>query len=61
MKFTETDTKLIQIIKRRNFSLKREKEYNFVFNEIYKLFGKTPTQLIKEVMEEQKPFIDNKG
>ena len=31
MKFTETDTKLIQLIKRRNLSFQREKEYNIVF------------------------------
>ncbi|BBL61764.1 hypothetical protein MARBORIA2_18670 [Methanobrevibacter arboriphilus] len=61
MKFTETDTKLIQLIKRRNLSFQREKEYNIVFKEIYQLFDKTPTQLIKEARAEQQPFIDDKG
>lgn len=35
--------------------------YNRVFDEIYKLFEKIPTQLINESRAEQQPFIDNNG
>lgn len=60
-KFSETDLKLMQLIQRRNLSKEREKQYNTVFNELFFLLGKTPSQLLKETKDEQQPYLDNNG
>lgn len=61
MKFTKNDEKLMQLVKRRKVSYQRIKMYDIVFNELYQLFEKTPTQFIKESRAEQQPFLDNNG
>lgn len=57
-KFSETDIKLMQLVKRRNLSAEREKQYNIAFSELFFLLGKTPTQLLEEAKKEQEPYLD---
>ena len=57
-KFSESDSKLSSLVSRRNLSKGAIKNYNTVFNEIFKLFGVTPSRLVEIGKREQKPFLD---
>ena len=46
-KFSETDAKLSMMVKRRTLTKNAIKNYNTVFNEIYKLFGVTPSDIVR--------------
>lgn len=59
IKFSEFDPKLMQLIKRRQVSPERTKQYNIVFKEIYNLLSLTPSELLKEARKEQQPFLDD--
>ena len=61
IKFTETDSKLKALIKRRDLSKDAIKTYNTVFNEIYELFNVTPSEIVKIGKHEQKPFKTDNG
>jgi integrase len=54
------DPKLKKIldIKKKNISKSRKKIYTIVLEDIYKITGFTPTQLIKKLKEDQTPFIE---
>lgn len=51
----ENDEKLNMLFERRDISENRKRTYLLVFNEIYELLGKTPSELIKEAKKQQKP------
>lgn len=57
-KFTVEDPKLHLMVTRRGLSKGRIKTYDIVFNEIYTLFGKTPSDIVNIGKREQKPYID---
>lgn len=57
-KFSEDDIRLSKLIERRNLSDSAIKNYNTVFNEIYDLFGVTPSDIVRMAKREQKPFKD---
>ncbi len=57
--FTETDKKLNQMVKRKKLSDGRKKHLNTTFNEVYRLSGKTPSDLIEIGLKEQTPFIED--
>ena len=57
-KFSETDHKLSMMITRRNLSKGTIKSYDIVFNEIFALFNKTPSDIVDIGKREQKPFHD---
>ena len=57
-KFSETDAKLSMMVKRRTLTKNAIKNYNTVFNEIYKLFGVTPSDIVRIGKREQKPYVD---
>lgn len=61
IQFTETDTKLKRLCTRRKGGLSdnRKQTYNNVFNEIYKLTGYTPSDIVRIAKEEEKGFIKN--
>ncbi|WP_409200046.1 hypothetical protein [Methanobrevibacter sp. DSM 116169] len=61
MKYSETDVKLMQLIQRRKLGISSTRKYNVVFREIYKLIGKTPSQLIDEAKKEEQPFLNDEG
>lgn len=61
MNFSETDIKLMQLIQRRNLGKEGIRKYNIVFREIYKLIGKTPSQLIAEAKKEEQAFNNEEG
>lgn len=44
------------MITRRNLAKGTIKSYNIVFNEIYTLFNKTPSEIVKIGRREQKPY-----
>ncbi|WP_221061603.1 tyrosine-type recombinase/integrase [Methanobrevibacter arboriphilus] len=52
------DPKLKQLFTRRNVSKSRQKQYKTIFNEIYELNKKTPSELVKEAKSEEKPFMN---
>lgn len=56
-KFSETDEKLKQLIIRRNVSKSSIKNYNKVFDELYQLFGVTPSDIVRIGKREQKPYL----
>ncbi|BBL62905.1 hypothetical protein MARBORIA2_13010 [Methanobrevibacter arboriphilus] len=58
IKFSETNIKLMQLIQRRNLGKASIRKYNIVFREVYKLIGKTPSQLIAEAKKEEQPFTN---
>ena len=55
IQFTETDTKLKRLCLRRRGGLSesRKDTYNTVFNEIYKLTGYTPSDIVRIAKEEE--------
>lgn len=58
-KFSETDDKLKSLIRDKGLSTSRIRGYDIVFKEINELFGYAPSDLLKIVREEEKPFIDD--
>lgn len=48
----------MQLIQRRNLGKASIRKYNIVFREVYKLIGKTPSQLIAEAKKEEQPFTN---
>lgn len=52
MEFSQSNEKLIYLIKRKNLSKGRINQYNITFDELNKLLGKKPTELIKEAKKE---------
>ena len=46
------------MVKRRTLTKNAIKNYNTVFNEIYKLFGVTPSDIVRIGKREQKPYVD---
>ena len=61
IKFTEKDPKLKALVKRRGLGKGAKKNYNTVFNEIYELFGVTPSEIVKIGKKEQKPYKTEEG
>ncbi|WP_405297879.1 tyrosine-type recombinase/integrase [Methanobrevibacter sp.] len=57
-KFSECDEKLMLLISRRSLSKGAIKNYDSVFNEIFELFGVTPSKLVEIGKREQKPFVN---
>ena len=55
--FCETDKLLHQRVK--DLSESSKKEYNYVFDDIYQLTGRTPTELVKIGLKEQDPYAIN--
>lgn len=53
------DSKVNQMFIRKNLSEKRKNHYEVTLNELYQMTGKTPSELINEAKEEQKPYLDN--
>ena len=51
----------MQSIQRRNLGKASIRKYNIVFREVYKLIGKTPSQLIAEAKKEEQPFTNEEG
>ena len=60
-KYTEEDPKLNLMMNRRNLSKGRRKTYDIVFNEIYALFEKTPSEIVTLGKREQKPFLNEEN
>ena len=61
VKFTEKDPKLKAMVKRRGLGKGAKKNYDTVFNEIYELFGVTPSEIVKIGKKEQKPYKTEDG
>ena len=61
VKFTEKDPKLKVMVKRRGLGKGAKKNYDTVFNEIYELFGVTPSEIVKIGKKEQKPYKTEDG
>lgn len=59
LKFSQTDAKLIKVIRDKDLSDSRIREYDIAFKEIYDLTGYTPTKIIEIGKKEQKPFNNN--
>lgn len=59
--FSKEDSRLNILVSRRNLSKGRIKTYDIVFNEIYNLFKKTPSDIVRIGRREQKPFKDENG
>ena len=57
-KFSDTDTRLQMMIVRRKLSKSAIKNYNNVFDELYKYFEVTPTDIVAIGKKEQRPFKD---
>ena len=55
--FCQTDKLLHQRVK--DLSKSSQKEYNYVFDDIYHLTGRTPTELVKIGLQEQDPYATN--
>ena len=55
--FCQTDKLLHQRVK--DLSESSQKEYNYVFDDIYHLTGRTPTELVKIGLQEQDPYATN--
>ena len=55
--FCQTDKLLHQRVK--DLSESSQKEYNYVFDDIYHLTGRTPTELVKIGLREQDPYATN--
>lgn len=53
------DRRLSQMIIRKNLSKSRQDLNYNTFTKLYKLVGKTPSEIIKEAQEEQKPRIQD--
>lgn len=58
-KFSGTDIKLKKVIKKKQLSESRIREYDIAFKEIYDLTGYTPSKLVEIAKKEQKPFLNN--
>ncbi|WP_405305581.1 tyrosine-type recombinase/integrase [Methanobrevibacter sp.] len=61
IKFTETDPKLMLMVKRRSLTKNAKKNYDTIFNEIYNLLKVTPSEIVEIGKKEQKPFINDEG
>ena len=61
IKFTEKDPKLKAMMNRRGLGKGAKKNYDTVFNEIYELFGVTPSEIVKIGKKEQKPYKTEDG
>jgi integrase len=53
------DPKIQQMIIRKKLSESRQKVYRTVLSSIYELTGKSPTELIQEAKQEEKPYIEH--
>ena len=60
-KYTEEDPKLNLMMNRRNLSKGRRKTYDIVFNEIYALFEKTPSEIVTLGKREEKTFLNEES
>ena len=58
-KFSQTDKKLIKVIRDKDLSSSRIREYDITFKEIYEITGYTPTEIVEIGKKEQKPFNNN--
>lgn len=59
VKFSQTDAKLMKVIRDKDLSDSRIREYDIAFKEIYDLTGYTPTEIVEIAKREQKPFNNN--
>lgn len=56
IKFSQTDQKLKKVIRKKNLSESRIREYDITFKEIYDITGYAPSEIIDIAKKEQKPF-----
>lgn len=59
-KFSKSDTRLRNLVKRRGLTTNAIKNYDTVFREIYELCDVTPTDIVRIGKREQRPFLDDK-
>ena len=57
-KFSKSDSRLRNLVKRRKLTSNAIKNYDTVFREIYELCGVTPADIVRIGKREQKPYLD---
>lgn len=57
-KFSKSDTRLRNLVKRRKLTPNAIKNYDTVFREIYELCEVTPADIVRIAKREQKPYLD---
>lgn len=56
IKFSQSDSKMKKVIKKKDLSESRIRDYDIAFREIHDLTGYTPSDLVEIGKKEQKPF-----
>ena len=57
-KFSKSDTRLRNLVKRRSLTPNAIKNYDTVFREIYELCEVTPSDIVRIGKREQRPYLD---